>query len=389
MRPIVLLLLLLLLLPDLYIHLIHLRHLHRRRLWLTLLWAPTLLLLATFTALMLFSGQNTLAHHTHTVGLLAILLFLFGLPKMLFALCSLLGQLCHRLSRSVPRMPFLALGGALAILSFGGILYGTLLGYKRLEVKQISYRSPRLPVGFDGYRIVQLSDIHLGSWDHQPSVIQELVTRVNALHPDLILFTGDLVNQRSTELDPFVPILSQLHARDGVFSILGNHDYGDYYHWPSPEAQHDDRQHLISQQAAMGWQMLNNDHRLLFSHGDSLSLAGVENDGEPPFPQHAQLQQALCGSDSLFTILLSHNPTHWRREVLPQSRVDLTLSGHTHAMQVILFGRSLSPLRYPEWQGFYREGTRALYVNIGIGYVGLPFRFGAWPEITLLTLEKE
>lgn len=387
MQQVVLLLPLFLLLPDLYIHFVHLRQLRRRRLWLALLWAPTLLLIAAFGGLMLGGGPNTMAHHAHAVGLLAILLFLNGLPKLLFVLCSLVGQLCHLLVRTLPRTPFLALGGALGMVVFGGILYGALSGYRHLEVKQVRYASPRLPAGFDGYRIVQLSDIHLGSWAHQPEVIEELVAKVNALHPDLILFTGDLVNQRSTELDPFVEILGRLHASDGVYSVLGNHDYGDYYRWSSPEEKQADRQHLLRQEARMGWQLLNNDHCLLYSRGDSLTLAGVENDGEPPFPQHADLQRALAGSDSLFTILLSHNPTHWRREVLPQSRVDLTLSGHTHAMQVVLFGRSLSTLRYPEWRGFYYEGTRALYVNIGIGYVGLPFRFGARPEITLLTLE--
>lgn len=388
MHQMILPLLLFLLLPDLYIHLVHLRHLHHRRLWFTLLWTPTLLLTLAYGGLLFTGGSNTLAHHTHLVGLLAIGLFLNGLPKLLFVLCSLVGQLCHLLLRSLPRTPFLALGGALAILTFGGILYGSMLGYKRLEVKSISYASPRLPAGFDGYRIVQLSDIHLGSWTHQPEVIQSMVEQVNALHPDLILFTGDLVNQRSTELDPFVDILSRLHARDGIYSVLGNHDYGDYYHWSSPEAKQADLQHLLQQESRMGWHMLNNDHCLLYSRGDSITLAGVENDGEPPFSQHADLQRALSASDSLFTILLSHNPTHWRREVLPQSQVDLTLAGHTHAMQVILFGRSLSPLRYPEWQGFYYEGARALYVNIGIGYVGLPFRFGAWPEITLCTLSR-
>ena len=122
---------------------------------------------------------------------------------------------------------------------------------------------------------------------------------------------------------------------------------------------------------------------------DSLALIGVENDGEPPFPQYADLPRAIQGTEGMFQILLSHNPTHWRREVLPTTDIPLMLAGHTHAMQAIVFGRSLAPLKYPEWQGMYYEGNRALYVNIGIGYVGLPFRLGAWPEITVLTLRKE
>ena len=139
----------------------------------------------------------------------------------------------------------------------------------------------------------------------------------------------------------------------------------------------------------MGWKMLNNDHAIIHHNGDSIALIGVENDGEPPFSQYADLPRALQGTDGMFKILLSHNPTHWRREVLSTSDIDLMLAGHTHAMQGILFGRSLAELKYPEWKGMYWEGKRALYVNIGIGYVGLPFRFGAWPEITVITLKKE
>ena len=139
----------------------------------------------------------------------------------------------------------------------------------------------------------------------------------------------------------------------------------------------------------MGWKLLNNEHDILYHKGDSIALIGVENDGEPPFSQFADLPQAMQGTERMFQILLSHNPTHWRREVLPRSDISLMLAGHTHAMQGILFGHSLAELIYPEWRGMYYEGKRALYVNIGIGYVGLPFRFGAWPEITVLKLVRE
>lgn len=205
----------------------------------------------------------------------------------------------------------------------------------------------------------------------------------------LQLYKGDLVNQQSHELDGFQEILSQLYAPDGVYSILGNHDYGSYYHWQSPKAEIANLDYLIRQQKAMGWKLLNNEHDILHHKGDSIALIGVENDGEPPFSQFADLPQAMQGTEGMFQILLSHNPTHWRREVLPQSDISLMLAGHTHAMQGILFGHSLAELIYPEWRGMYYEGKRALYVNIGIGYVGLPFRFGAWPEITVLKLVRE
>lgn len=194
------------------------------------------------------------------------------------------------------------------------------------------------------------------------------------------------MNQRSCELEGFQDILAQLHAKDGVYSILGNHDYGSYYHWKNLKEQVNNIDNLIRMQKTMGWKLLNNEYDILHHEGDSIALIGVENDGEPPFSQFADLKKATKGTDGMFRILLSHNPTHWRREVLPDTDIELMLAGHTHAMQAIMFGHSLASLIYPEWGGMYTEEDRGLYVNIGIGYVGLPFRFGAWPEITVITL---
>lgn len=268
------------------------------------------------------------------------------------------------------------------------VLYASVVEPARLEVKRVEYVSARLPQGFEGFRIVQLSDLHLGSFALCPGVISRMVERVNALEPQLILFTGDIVNRRSSELEPFLPILSRLRATHGVYAVLGNHDYGTYYRWPSPEAERRNLLHLQQMIAQMGWTLLNNDHRFIHLGSDSIALVGVENEGEPPFPQYGDLPRALQGAGQGFKLLMSHNPIHWRREVLPASDVDLTLSGHTHAMQCILGGHSLSELKYPEWHGFYYEGSRALYVNIGIGYVGFPFRFNAPPEITQITLSR-
>lgn len=183
-------------------------------------------------------------------------------------------------------------------------------------------------------------------------------------------------------------ILSSLQAKDGIYSILGNHDYGPYFRWNSPQEQAANLKELMRIQTSMGWQLLNNQHVFLKHNADSIALVGVENDGEPPFSQYADLPKATEGTQGCFRILLSHNPTHWRREVLPTTDIDLMLSGHTHAMQLQVGRLSPSSLIYPEWGGMYYEGTRGLYVNVGIGYVGLPFRFGAWPEITLLTLRR-
>lgn len=381
-------LLLFVILPDLYIFLVHIRPATRRR-WIRLCWWLPSLLLVVGYALLLHTGPNAMAEHTQALGWMAVLTLLCAVPKTLFMLCSLVGVLVHAVIRRCPRRPFFVAGMLLALVCLCSTLYGALFGITRFETKEVTYSSPRLPEGFDGYRIVQLSDLHIGSFRGKEKAVRRLVEKVNALHPDLIVFTGDLVNQRACELDGFQEILSRLHATDGVYSILGNHDYGTYYRWDSPQAEADNLNTLKELQHRMGWKLLNNEHVILHHRGDSIALVGVENDGEPPFSQHADLPRALDGTDGLFKLLLSHNPTHWRREVLPQSDVDLMLAGHTHAMQLILFGRSPAVWKYPEWGGMYREGGQSLYVNIGIGHVGLPLRLGAWPEITVLRLATE
>lgn len=389
MYRITLIFILFLLIPDIYIYLVYIVRKTKNVFLRSLYWLPTALLIAGYVYFMFLTGDNAMSNHTQGIGRLAIAIILFVVPKTIFMLCSLIGVLVHAIIRHCPRSPFTAIGLVLAVISFFNIGYGTFFGTTRFEVKEVEYHSADIPKGFDGYRILQLSDIHIGSWRGNPEPIKHLVDLVNAQKPDLIVFTGDLVNQQSHEIDGFQEILAQLHAPDGVYSILGNHDYGNYYHWSSPEAEAQNMVYLKGQQKAMGWKLLNNEHEVLHHQGDSIALIGVENDGEPPFSQFADLSKAMQGTDGMFQILLSHNPTHWRREVLPKSNIALMLAGHTHAMQGILFGHSLAELLYPEWRGMYYEGNRALYVNIGIGYVGLPFRFGAWPEITVLTLRKD
>lgn len=386
MHRITLLLIIALLIPDLYIYLIYIVRKTKRRLFRLAYWVPTILLVAAYIYFVYLTGGNALAHHTQGIGRLAIAILLFAAPKTAFMLCSLVGVVVHLLVRRCPRWPFTAFGVAVSLVCFGNIAYGAFWGISRFEVKKVEYRSDKLPDGFDGYRIVQISDLHIGSWQSDPATVERMVELVNRQGADLIVFTGDLVNQRSCELDAFTGILSRLHAPDGVYSVLGNHDYGSYYRWNSRKEQIANLDHLVQQEKAMGWRLLNNEHDIIRHRGDSIALIGVENDGEPPFSQFANLPRAMQGTEEMFQILLSHNPTHWRREVLPETSIPLMLAGHTHAMQGILFGHSLAELMYPEWRGMYYEGERALYVNVGIGYVGLPFRFGAWPEITVLTL---
>ena len=380
-------LLIFLILPDIYLYLRFIVHLTARR-WLKILyWLPTFLLSTGLLYLVYFSNNAFAERHTQDIGWFSIFFFLFTAPKLLLFLCTVIGIPFHKWLRW-PRTPFICTGLTLAVVSIVMIIYGSFIGRTQFDVKEVTYSSSKLPSSFDGYRIVQLSDIHIGSWQGNASAIQNLVNLVNEQHPDLIAFTGDLVNHRAIELNDFQHILAGLKAKDGVYSILGNHDYGPYFRLKNKQEQDDNLSDLQQRQAAMGWKLLNNSHTILIQGNDSIALIGVENEGEPPFSQYADLPKAMQGTEGMFQILLSHNPTHWRREVLPESDIDLMLAGHTHAMQLKLGNYSPSSYIYPEWSGMYLEGTRGLYVNVGIGYVGLPFRFGAWPEITVLTLRR-
>lgn len=380
-------LVLILILPDIYLYRMFVAKASIHPVVKYIYWLPSLVLLAGLTYLAFVADDEFLGRHTLLVGWFAIVFFLFTLPKLIIAAFSMLSLPFHYGLR-LPTAPFVYTGIVLATVSAGIILHGAFVGRTLFEVKKVTFTSPRLPQSFDGYRIVQLSDIHIGSWEGNQAAIRRMVDSVNALKPDLIVFTGDLVNNRAIELNGFEDILSKLEARDGIYSVLGNHDYGPYYRWKSKREQAENLNDLLQRQAAMGWKLLNNSHAILRHGNDSIALIGVENEGEPPFSQHGDLPRATQGTEGMFQLLLSHNPTHWRREVLPRSEVDLMLAGHTHAMQMQLGHHSPASFIYPEWGGMYLEGGRGLYVNVGVGYVGLPFRFGAWPEITLITLRR-
>lgn len=326
------------------------------------------------------------------------------LPKVIFTIFSLIGQIPRLWKRRGVKLGMWA-GLPLAVLSFAAMWWGAAVTRHRIEVVQVEVSSPRLPAGFDGYRIAQISDLHLGTWGDDTSFIQALVDSINARHPDVIFFTGDLVNRQSGEAAPFLRTLAGLHAPDGVFSILGNHDYGDYVDWPSEYDKRENLQLLKNWQRQIGWQMLNNSRTSLIRANDTIQLIGVENWGEPPFRQYGHLIDAYPLSkdslynlnDSRYKILLTHNPEHWRREVTRISNIDLSLAGHTHAMQTVFrlgpWKWSPAALRYQQWGGLYTKENPAgepqsIYVNIGAGEVGMPFRIGATPEITVITLRK-
>lgn len=293
------------------------------------------------------------------------------------------------------------IGFPLALIVFILMWYGSIVGRYEIETNHVGVESSRVPESFDGFKIAQISDLHLGTWGTDTTFVSRLVDSVMNLKPDMIVFTGDAVNRVSDEFLPFVKPLSRLKADYGVYSVLGNHDYGDYVKWESADLKSKNLDNLKKYEAEAGWQMLNNEHITIGNEqGDSIILIGVENWGEPPFSQYGDLKSAYPPDrqwDDNFKILLSHNPRHWDEVVRRQTNIDLTLAGHTHAMQMMMHAGnwqwSLAQYKYPQWSGMYGRKTRdgsesRVYVNIGAGEVGLPMRIGAAPEITLLTLKS-
>jgi hypothetical protein len=287
----------------------------------------------------------------------------------------------------------MALG--MAALPFGALLYGMYRGKYNFKVLKHVLEFDDLPDAFDGYRITQISDIHSGSFDNR-SKIEYAVNLVNEQKSDVLFFTGDLVNNQAVEMKPWKSLFSQLHAPDGVFSILGNHDYGDYVSWETEEAKKENLDALKALQKEMGFDLLLNENRFLKRGNDRLAVIGVENWGRGGFKKAGDLKKATEGvAQDDFKILLSHDPSHWEDVVIgDEVHYHLTLSGHTHGMQ---FGIEIPGLvkwspakwRYTYWAGVYEELGQKINVNRGFGFLGYPGRVGIWPEITVITLKKK
>ncbi len=288
------------------------------------------------------------------------------------------------------RLRFLSqLGLALAAVPFAGVLYGLTRGWRNFNVAQVQILAPTLPKAFDGLRIVQISDMHLGSFNVDTDVVQHGIDLINAQQPDLILFTGDLVNNFAEEAEPWLKTISQLHAPLGKFSILGNHDYGDYSNWPSAAEKAANLERLKAHHRTMGFRLLLDEHLPIEKDGERFTLIGVQNWGTR-FQQYGNLSNAVAGTDpSQFRLLMSHDPTHWDAQVRATG-IDLMLAGHTHGAQfgITINGHTYSPAQwiYEEWAGLYKKNGLQLYVNRGFGFIGFPGRVGMPPEITVLTL---
>ena len=286
----------------------------------------------------------------------------------------------------------IALG--LAAIPLTSLLYGMYRGKYRFKVLNYTLHFEDLPEAFDGYKITQISDIHSGSFDNREK-IEYGVNLINEQQSDAILFTGDMVNNKSSEMEPWKGLFGKLTAKDGVYSILGNHDYGDYVSWPTPEAKTKNLEDLVKLQKGMGYNLLLNESKFIEKDGQRIAIVGVENWGRGGFKKAGDLKKATQNVNAEdFKILMSHDPSHWEDEVIQDDyHYHLTLSGHTHGMQ---FGIEIpgwikwSPIkwRYKYWAGIYKEMGQYINVNRGFGYLGYPGRVGIWPEITVIELKR-
>ncbi len=341
----------------------------------------------------------------NSFGTFLTIFLLVYLPKLFFLIVYGIGRIPDLFIRKPARQPdrhyprisrakFLSqIGIIMATAPFVGLLFGVLKGRFAFYTRQLKMVFPNLPKAFDGLRIVQISDLHLGSFGTNREPLKEAVELINAENPDLVLFTGDLVNNFAGETRGWEEIFQKINATIGKYSILGNHDYGDYSTWPSEQRKAANFKSILSAHRRLGFHLLRNESIAIEKEGEKIALSGVENWGHPPFPQYGDLAAAWNQTNGeAFKILMSHDPDHWDSEVVGNKRYDLTLAGHTHGMQ---FGFEIgkynwSPAKYKfkRWAGLYQVGKQFLYVNRGLGYLGMPARVGMPPEITVFTLRR-
>ena len=377
--------LLLTVLPYLYVDLRYLRRRHckwwKRVLW----WLPCVGMVAY--SIIMGSVKGFAPANASVTNWYLLLLGIFVVPMFVFMISSLLGLGICKLIRSKNNWGNLV-GLFLIIAIWYIVIYGSTLGFSTVVVRHVEYSSPQLPKAFDGYRIVHISDFHIGTYDDsRKHILQKAVDSINAQKADMVVFTGDLQNREPHELYPYASLLSSIKAKDGVYSVMGNHDYADYIKADDIKRAANLRE-TQRMERSFGWHLLLNDHATITRDSSHIIIAGMENDGNGKhFPQKGDIKKTLNGvSDHDFIIMLEHDPTSWRRKILPQSSAQLTLSGHTHATQFKLFGWSLASMIYTEWGGMYYDNERAINVSTGLGAF-LPFRFGVPGEVVVITLK--
>ena len=316
------------------------------------------------------------------------------IPKLLFVIIISILYTTNAVFSKTESLIIVPLVGLLSgFLPFFIILYGIKTSLYRFKIYRTKITSKVFPKSFKPLKIVQISDIHLGSFNYQYAILEKAVTQINNLEPDLILFTGDLVNNYAFELRGWDTVFKKLKAKKGKYAVLGNHDYGDYSEWNNEAEKQDNFETIKTFFNTIGFKLLCNEAAIISENEEKIAIIGVENWGKPPFKQYGNLETALHDVISIpFKILLSHDPSHWTEEVINKTNITLTLSGHTHGMQagIRLKNKHWSPIKYKykHWAGLYKNKAQYLYVNRGLGWIGFPGRPGMRPEITLIELDS-
>ena len=377
--------LLLILIPDLYFDLHYWRHKYSASQRL-LRWLPSIIMVAY--TLKLTYEKNFIPDNPAILWVYLLLLGMIAVPKAVYMLCSVVGLGFCKLFHSHKNIGNLV--GVLCVpVIWYILLYGSFIGFNKMEVNRQTFVSKDLPQAFDGYKVVILSDAHVGSYnEHNEYVLKEAIDSMNAQRPDLVVFLGDMQNTEPKDIYPHMDVLSSVKAKDGIYTVLGNHDYGDYICGNTARKVANCRE-TMSLERQMGWTLLMNEHRYIDREKSSIVIAGMENDGDGiKFPQKGDIKKTLKGiKGDTFVIMLEHDPSSWRRKIIPDGRAQLTLSGHTHKMQFALFGWSPMALLGNEFNDWYTEGNLSLFVTAGLGGL-IPFRFGATGEIVVLTLHR-
>jgi len=367
----------------------------RKKQFAIIFWFITILFFLVFIGFLLYAGKPKLdivkfRHYFYFFGI-TILLYL---PKIILLPFIFIEFIFNSLKLFRKSKYITKAGVIVSALLFVNIFYGITYNKTNFRVNQITLEYKNLPKSFDGFKIVQFSDAHLGSFSGTESVKKGL-DMINNQQADLIVFTGDLVNITADEATPYIPMLNQLHASHGLFAILGNHDMNDYRKVDSIKAEPlKHLNELISTYQKTPFHLLLDEHVILRKGNDSIVLIGIRNWGKPPFHKYGDLAKAMKGVNEVpFKILLSHDPSHWDAEVKNKTDVALTLSGHTHGFQFGIntkwFRWSPVQYQYHKWAGLYSENNQSLYVNVGFGYIGFPGRVGIRPEITVITLKTK
>jgi uncharacterized protein len=355
------------------------------------IWFPLfhLLVLILFFILYIYPFQpsrsgNYTFHLVFNIFLFSV--FMFNLPMAIAGLCHVIFR-----RKKEPVLPYIGL--LIAVPLAGAMLYGTVAGVSRIKVVTSDLTFSNLPAAFHDYRLAVFTDTHLGGMLNSKKMLSKAAMHINGAEPDMVLFAGDLVNNFAYETVGLEQVFREISRNRESYSILGNHDYGDYSRWTSDSLKKQNFEGILNSHEKKGFRLLRNEHEILVRGNDSIFIAGVENWGHPPFPQYADLEKATYNIPvDAFTILLTHDPAHWESVVKEQDDIELTISGHTHGMQwgikIAGIPFSLAYLTRKNWGGLYRSGNSFLYVNTGLGTVGMPWRLDMPAEITIITLKR-